>query len=197
MRPGEPPTKESAENLFFNLFLVGVLLCLAFLYTKNLWTCVGLHAGWVVCIQSLFKTFNEVEGAHPFFGTERVADGYLVTLFLIGFVVMFCLLMKFSNRDAKSWLQKNPDDSIFLPRSRKWFILINVLVSSRHEEVRKVSAFRCQQRADRMGRFASPRRPILWEQIHDISWALAGHSGSRSRLRRIRPSTGKQYYFLH
>ncbi len=86
--------------LFFNLFLVGVLLCLAFLYTKNLWTCVGLHAGWVVCIQSLFKTFNEVEGAHPFFGTERVADGYLVTLFLIGFVVLFCLLMKLSNRES-------------------------------------------------------------------------------------------------
>lgn len=80
--------------LFFNLFLVGILLSLAFLFTKNLWTCVGLHAGWVVCIQSLFKTVNEVEGAHPFFGTERVADGYLVTLFLIGFIGLFIWLMK-------------------------------------------------------------------------------------------------------
>ena len=88
--------------LFFNLFLVGVLLSLAFLYTKNLWTCVGLHAGWVVCIQSLFKTVNEVEGAHPFFGTERVADGYLVTLFLIGFIWMFVGFMRNSSRREAS-----------------------------------------------------------------------------------------------
>ena len=80
--------------LFFNLFLVGVLLHQAFLYTRNLWTCVGLHAGWVFCIQSFVKTFEATEGAHPFFGTEVVADGYLVTLFLLGFIGLFFWLMK-------------------------------------------------------------------------------------------------------
>ena len=80
--------------LFVNLFLVGILLDLAFLYTRNLWTCVGIHAGWVVVIQSFGKTFNEADGAHPFFGTERVADGSLVTLFLVGFVALFIWLMR-------------------------------------------------------------------------------------------------------
>ncbi|MDA0346182.1 MAG: type II CAAX endopeptidase family protein [Verrucomicrobia bacterium] len=86
--------------LFLNLFLVGILLHLGFLYTRNLWTCVGLHAGWVVVIQSLVKTMDEVEGAHPFFGTERVADGYLVTLFLLGFIGVCIWLMK--RRDSSS-----------------------------------------------------------------------------------------------
>ena len=80
--------------LFFNLTLVGVLLHLAFLYTRNLWACVGLHAGWVFVIQSFVKTMDEVKGAHPFFGTEKVADGYLVTLFLVGFIAVFLWLMK-------------------------------------------------------------------------------------------------------
>ncbi len=75
--------------LFFNLFLVGVLLQLAFLYTRNLWACVGLHAGWVFVIQSFAKTFNQTEPSHWFFGTERVVDGYFVSLFLIGFIA-FC-----------------------------------------------------------------------------------------------------------
>jgi membrane protease YdiL (CAAX protease family) len=80
--------------LFFNLTLVGVLLHLAFLYTRNLWACVGLHAGWVFVIQSLVKTMDEVKGAHPFFGTEKVADGYLVSIFLIIFVAIFLGLIK-------------------------------------------------------------------------------------------------------
>lgn len=80
--------------LFFNLCLVGVLLCLAFMFTRNLWACVGLHAGWVVVIQSFVKTFDETEGSHAFFGTEKVADGYLVTLFLIGFILLFLGLLR-------------------------------------------------------------------------------------------------------
>jgi membrane protease YdiL (CAAX protease family) len=72
--------------LFFNLCLVGILLHLAFLYSRNLWACVGLHAGWVFVIQTLSKTFNETLPLRPFFGTERISDGYLVTLFLLGFI---------------------------------------------------------------------------------------------------------------
>lgn len=80
--------------LFFNLFLVGVLLQLAFLYTRNLWACVGLHAGWVVVIQAFAKTFNQTEPASAFFGTERVVDGYLVSLFLIGFILTCYYLLR-------------------------------------------------------------------------------------------------------
>ena len=74
--------------LFFNLTLVGVLLTLTFLYSRNLWACVGLHAGWVFVIQSFIKTFDQVGVAHPFFGTEKVTDGYLVTLFLLLFIAV-------------------------------------------------------------------------------------------------------------
>ncbi|MCZ6672070.1 MAG: CPBP family intramembrane metalloprotease [Verrucomicrobia bacterium] len=82
------------ELLFFNLTLVGILLNLAFLYSRNLWACVGLHAGWVVMIQSFVDTFDETKGAHPFFGTEKVADGYLVTLFLFCFIAIAIWLLQ-------------------------------------------------------------------------------------------------------
>jgi membrane protease YdiL (CAAX protease family) len=86
--------------LFFNLALVGVLLHLAFLYTRNLWACVGLHAGWVFVIQSLVKTIDETEDAHAFFGTEKVADGYLVSFFLVGFVLLFMWLIRTRNSQS-------------------------------------------------------------------------------------------------
>lgn len=79
--------------LFFNLSLVGILLHIAFLYSRNLWACVGLHAGWVVVIKIVSQLFNETAGAHSFFGTERVADGYLVSIFLLGFIGLFLWLM--------------------------------------------------------------------------------------------------------
>ncbi len=67
---------------FFNLFLVGIVLHQTFLLTGNLWACVGLHAGWVTMIQSFLKTFNE-NGVNAFAGTEKVVDGYLVTILLL------------------------------------------------------------------------------------------------------------------
>lgn len=76
-------TTEFKTLQFFNLFLVGVILHQTFLLTRNLWACVGLHAGWVTVIQSFIKTFNESGEANGFTGTEKVVDGYLVTILLV------------------------------------------------------------------------------------------------------------------
>ena len=95
--------------LFLNLFLAGILLHLIFLYTRNLWACVGLHAGWVIVIQSLVNTIDEKGEISPFFGTEKVTDGNLVSIFLVVFILLFLWLMKkqASGRDSITPVQES------------------------------------------------------------------------------------------
>lgn len=84
--------------LFLNLTLVGVVLHQCFLLKGNLWSCIGLHAGWVFVILSLSKTFGHTERANWFTGTERVANGLWVTCVLLFVVAAFALILSRRNR---------------------------------------------------------------------------------------------------
>jgi len=88
--------------LFLVLFLAGILLHLVFLYTRNLWACVGLHAGWAFVIQSLVNTVDEKGEISSFFGSEKVTDGYLVLILLVAFILLFLWLMKKQGSKAAS-----------------------------------------------------------------------------------------------
>jgi len=91
---------------FLNLTLVGVLAHLVFVRTRNLWAPIGIHAGWVMTILSISKTFEETPNANLFTGTERVADGYLVTVYLLAFAILFTFLPSNSDAQRKPTLSK-------------------------------------------------------------------------------------------
>ncbi|MEM9161420.1 MAG: CPBP family intramembrane glutamic endopeptidase, partial [Verrucomicrobiota bacterium] len=76
---------------FINYSLVGILLHQAFLKTGNLWSSIGLHAGWVTIMLSLNKTFQAGPNANAFTGTHRVIDGLWVTIVMTAFVIAFAL----------------------------------------------------------------------------------------------------------
>ncbi len=75
--------------LFLNLTLVGIILHQVFLFTRSLWACIGLHAGWVSVIMTLSRNFNETDRANLFTGTEKIADGIWVTVIMTIFVFVF------------------------------------------------------------------------------------------------------------
>lgn len=81
-------------TLLAALFLVGVVLHQVFLMTNNLWTNVGLHAGWVFTIKMVGGSFQTSESANWFTGTTRVADGYWVIVVLTFFTIVFGLRLK-------------------------------------------------------------------------------------------------------
>ena len=76
---------------FLNLFLSGLVLSLLFLRTRSLWTCVGLHAGWV-WFRLVYKKFIEAQGHAPHYlwGSEIIIDG-LLTAFLLLALALYLL----------------------------------------------------------------------------------------------------------
>lgn len=75
--------------LFINLTLVGILLHQCFIWKQNIWANIGLHTGWVLVILSLSRTFKENENANVFTGSARVADGILVGIIMLVFILIF------------------------------------------------------------------------------------------------------------
>ncbi len=74
------------------IFLVGIVLHQVFLLGRNLWACIGIHAGWVFTIKLLGGAFETSETAGAFSGTTRVADGYWVSIALAVFIALFAFL---------------------------------------------------------------------------------------------------------
>jgi membrane protease YdiL (CAAX protease family) len=63
---------------FFNLALAGILLCLAYQRTGNLYFSIGLHAGWIFWLKSYGAFTTEVPQAFTWFwGTGKMIDGWL------------------------------------------------------------------------------------------------------------------------
>ncbi|MCX6356287.1 MAG: CPBP family intramembrane metalloprotease [Candidatus Aureabacteria bacterium] len=75
---------------FIGLFLVGVVLAYAYLWSGSLYLPIGLHAGWVFCIKAESLFFDRVKGIAPwFFGDGRVVTGifgWLMLLAMLGIV---------------------------------------------------------------------------------------------------------------
>ena len=79
--------------LFLNLTFVGIILALAYQSTGNLYFSVGLHAGWIFVLK-LYGGFTVASpaGTTSFWGTQRMADGWLTFLALIMTLTVFQLL---------------------------------------------------------------------------------------------------------
>jgi uncharacterized protein len=81
---------------FFTLLLAGILLCLAYQRSGNLYFSIGLHTGWIFCL----KTYGAfTAGATPagtwFWGTGKLIDGWLAFLVLgVTFAVIRFLPLK-------------------------------------------------------------------------------------------------------
>ena len=79
---------------FLNLFLVGAILTLAYQRFGSLYFSIGLHAGWIVVLQTYKATTNEAAAvdADWFFGTSKVVNGWLAFLVLAAALVMISRL---------------------------------------------------------------------------------------------------------
>lgn len=86
-------TREFQWVPFLNLLILGVLHNMLFLRVRSLWAGVGLHTGFVFMIMAYQKLFNTYQADSPsFVGTERIVDGFLPGLLMIGMIIM--LLMR-------------------------------------------------------------------------------------------------------
>jgi hypothetical protein len=78
---------------FFNLTLAGVLLCLAYQRTGNLYFSIGLHAGWIFCLKFYDQfTVQVPHAATWFWGSVKMTDGWLAFLALATTLVVFKFL---------------------------------------------------------------------------------------------------------
>jgi len=69
---------------FIGLFLVGMVLACAYLWTGSLYPAIGLHAGWVFGIKAESLFLNRAGGvARWFFGDGRVVTGVFGWLMLL------------------------------------------------------------------------------------------------------------------
>lgn len=61
---------------FFNLFLAGCILAVAYQRTGSLWLSIGVHAGWILCLKLYLKT--TVPGTAPveIWGSAKLIDGW-------------------------------------------------------------------------------------------------------------------------
>jgi hypothetical protein len=78
---------------FFSLTLAGVLLCLAYLRTGNLYFSIGLHAGWIFCLRIYDQlTVQAPHAATWFWGTGKMTDGWLAFFAIAITLVIFKFL---------------------------------------------------------------------------------------------------------
>ena len=85
---------------FLNLVLVGMVLILVFMRTRNLVACMGLHAGWVLVRNVWSKLFEIPEGGSAqFWGTDRIVDGYACTIMLA--ILLVVLYANFRSHQGK------------------------------------------------------------------------------------------------
>ncbi len=78
---------------FFSLFFAGILLGLAYQRTGNLYFSIGLHAGWIFCLQ-IYGALT-ADGPHAgtwFWGTGKLIDGWLAFLVLVAALIVFKFL---------------------------------------------------------------------------------------------------------
>ncbi|HEV8543122.1 MAG TPA: CPBP family glutamic-type intramembrane protease [Verrucomicrobiae bacterium] len=75
---------------FFNLLLIGLLLCLAYERTGALLFSIGLHAGFVFWVKLFGFMTLDISGANSWiFGSNRLVDGWSTALLLIPMLLLF------------------------------------------------------------------------------------------------------------
>lgn len=77
---------------FLNLTLAGVVLALAYHFTGDILTSIGIHAGWIFWLKFYGFLTKGVPGVDPvFWGTRKLVDGWLAFVALVivlGIVMM-------------------------------------------------------------------------------------------------------------
>ncbi len=77
---------------FTTLFAVGMVLGWAMQRTRSLWLGIGLHAGWVLCVQGFGKFASFAPGKLPWIGADiRIGLAPLLTVLLTGALCRACL----------------------------------------------------------------------------------------------------------
>ena len=76
---------------FLNLLLAGLILGIAFQWTRNLYMSIGLHAGWIFWLKSYGFLTREKPGANTWlWGTGKLIDGWIALAVLaVLFVVVW------------------------------------------------------------------------------------------------------------
>jgi uncharacterized protein len=73
--------------LFTTLFAVGWILGYVTIQTRSLWMAIGLHAGWVICVQGFGKFAKLAKNQLPWIGSElRIGIAPLLTVLATGIV---------------------------------------------------------------------------------------------------------------
>jgi len=69
---------------FLNLTLAGVVLALAYHFTGDILTSIGIHAGWIFWLKFYGYLTKGVPGVDPvFWGTRKLVDGWLAFVALV------------------------------------------------------------------------------------------------------------------
>ena len=84
---------------FGTLLAVGMVLGWAMQHTRSLWLGIGLHAGWVFCVQGFGKFASFAPGKLPWIGADiRIGLAPLITVILTGVLCRACLAHGHRNR---------------------------------------------------------------------------------------------------
>ena len=87
---------------FVGLFFVGLVLTLLFMRTRSLWSCVGMHAGWVSLLAVVRRLYRPGGTDSKFWwGSERIIDGGMATLLLLSMSLWLYYSLKGNEEPGK------------------------------------------------------------------------------------------------
>jgi membrane protease YdiL (CAAX protease family) len=86
---------------FLNLTLAGCVLALAYHFTGDILTSIGIHAGWIFWLKFYGYLSKGVPGVDPvFWGTKKLVDGWLAFVALV--VVLAAVLVMARRRPTRA-----------------------------------------------------------------------------------------------
>jgi membrane protease YdiL (CAAX protease family) len=86
---------------FLNLTLAGCVLALAYHFTGDILTSIGIHAGWIFWLKFYGYLTKGVPGVDPvFWGTKKLVDGWLAFVALV--VVLAAVLVMARRRPTRA-----------------------------------------------------------------------------------------------
>ncbi|HPA46073.1 MAG TPA: type II CAAX endopeptidase family protein [bacterium] len=90
---------------FTGLVLVSVVLCWSVLLSRDIYTAIGLHAGWVFVIQASKRLFDRADNISPvLFGGSQLYDGFVTIVLLAGMIPFLHLCLRLG------WFKVAPGD---------------------------------------------------------------------------------------
>lgn len=84
---------------FLNLTLAGMVLGLAYYFTGDILTSIGIHAGWIFWLKFYGYLTKAVPGTDPvFWGTRKLVDGWLAFVALVVVLGIVTIVMRRGSR---------------------------------------------------------------------------------------------------